>query len=406
MKRRALLVGAFTISLAAVIRLALAPMRILTADEAYYLCAARRGPRAWPIDDHPPLLGALLALADRWAPGPIELRVRLVPIVLQVMTALGVARLAARLGDDDASEDRRWLLGVILATWGLLPMAGGLLATPDAPMLAALAWLVALLAEPRVAPRHELVLRACVLALAALAVAAKATALPFTLVIAAGHGARRDGPSRGRGIALALGAVAALPVTLTSLHAQLAHVVGQGPKVAAPYLGPLAAAGVFVVGQALLLGPAVVLVVLDVARRRSSDAWSLPPGVALATGLVLLAALASALVTGRPPEPNWTAPAAIAIFAVTAVGIAGATRRRAVAVLGITTAPTLLALAAWSVRAGVLPGGADPLARLPRVAQTFSAADARVEGPYAGPSWRCVYENECVEIDAIFSSYR
>jgi hypothetical protein len=77
-------------ALAALVALAFSPLRHLSPDEAYYLCASRA---RWPIDDHPPLLGLLLAAAEA-LPGPIELRVRLVSIVLAVATALGVIRLA------------------------------------------------------------------------------------------------------------------------------------------------------------------------------------------------------------------------------------------------------------------------------------------------------------------------
>src|SRR5262245_37697482 len=78
-----------SIGLAALARAIVAPMRLLSPDEAYYLCAARRG---WPIVDHPPLLGWLLAAFDRM--GPVELRVRLVAILLQAITALGLGILS------------------------------------------------------------------------------------------------------------------------------------------------------------------------------------------------------------------------------------------------------------------------------------------------------------------------
>jgi hypothetical protein len=404
-RRRSLLVGAASITLAAAVRLVLAPMRILSPDEAYYLCAARRGPTPWPIVDHPPLLGAYLALADRIVPCPIELRVRLVAIALQVVTALGVAQLAHALGElDDAGAARdRWALGAVLGTWGLLPMAGGLLATPDAPLLAPLSWLLALTCAPAVAPRLHT--RACLLVLAALSVAAKASALPFVAVVAAAQVWRGD---RGRGIALAIGALLATPLALPSLRAQSEHLLGRGGMVFAPHVGPLAAAGAFVVGQLLLLGPAVVVVWAMTSKRASSRALRIAPGLSLATAGVLVVALASALVSGRPPEPNWTAPAAVLVFAVTAVGIARMKRLARSVVLGVTIAPTVVALVLWSMRESPLPAHADPLARLPHSDATpsFTGAATDPEPRYARPSWRCVYKNDCAEIDAILGSSR
>lgn len=376
-----------SLALATMVRLTVAPLRALSADEAYYLCAARRGHGAWPIEDHPPLLGAFLALADRLVPGPIELRVRAVAALLAVVTALGVGRLASLLAAPDRREQSRWL-AILVATWGLMPMVGGLIATPDAPLLAASAWLFAFSAERD----DRLVDDGCRAALSALVVASKAIGAPIVLILAIAEVVR--GRPR-RAVALLLGALVAAPLALTSTIAQARHAVGLGPLVGAPYVGPLAALFALAIGQLFLWSPPLVVQ----AFRKATRATLPRPLAAVCAGIALMV-LASALIAGRPPEPNWTAPAALALLAATAVTLVDAQATWRHVVVAVAIAPTLLALSLWSTPRSLLPN--DPLERTPPRARLDPT---RAETRYGAAAWRCLYRDECTDIDTIFNAY-
>jgi hypothetical protein len=372
----------------ALIALAASPLRHLSADEAYYLCASRA---RWPIPDHPPLLGVLLSLGEllpsRWT--PIELRVRAVSALLAFVTALGVSRLAA-LGSTEPKRAAR--VGAILGALGLLPMAGALIATPDAPLTASLVWLLVVVAGARPALRPIL---AGPLALAA--TLSKVSAVMITLPIAMDLVRKRE--TRSTAHTLALGTLAALPFARQSLAVQLDHALGQGPAVSAPVVGAVAAVIALLLGQILLYGPAV----LPFAARRVPD--PLPRGAWLGAGLLAAAALASAIVSGRPPEPNWLAPVGLMVTARAARALAepAVSARTTAWVVGSAVAPTALALALWALPRSVLPAGRDPLAKVPpRSASPLTAVPAVAPPRYALPSLVCVYDGHCFEIRMIF----
>lgn len=341
-----------SIALAAVARAFVAPMRMLSPDEAYYLCAARRG---WPIVDHPPLLGWLLMASDRL--GPVELRVRIVAIVLQALTALGIGVLAGPA----------FAWGVFLATWGLMSWVSGLIATPDAPLLAACVWLL-------VFRRSSAGLFVC----AFLAVMSKVSGLFFVLAVA---------PTlRGRArVATLLGAAVALPMIHRSLLAQVAHALGRGALVSSPVIGRPAALGALVLGTLALYGPA--LVYLAWRGRRRLD----PTGVRVVITFATLC-LASALISGRAPEPNWIAPAFLPLLVAAANEASALPRRSWIEALHL--APAMLGLVLW------VGGERDVLARVPRSDRTRALDLPR----YAQPAWSCVYDRRCEEIDAIFAT--
>lgn len=342
-----------SIALAAMARVLLAPLRLLSPDEAYYLCAARRG---WPIVDHPPLLGWLLvALSPLDRFGPIELRVRLIAIVAQALTAIAIGVLAGRALP----------FGVFLATWGLMSWVSGLIATPDAPLLAACAWLLVLRRSPWVS------------LVAFLAVLAKVSGLFFVLAVAT--------TLRGRPrIAALLGAAAALFFAHRSLLAQVAHAAGRGALVSAPAVGRPLALLAFVAGTVALYGPA--LLYLAWRGRRRLD----PAGVRIAWVFFALCVL-SALLSGRPPEPNWIAPAFLPLLVAASVE-ADATPASP-GLLWLHVAPALLGVALW-----VAPDRTQLLVRVPH-GERDRATDLP---PYARPAWACVYDSRCEEIDAIF----
>src|SRR5207244_816988 len=61
----------------------------------------------------------------------------------------------------------------------------------------------------------------------------------------------------GAALSMLAGSIVVLPVALPSLRSQIAHAIGLGPLVGAPYVGALAALGAVVVGQLLLWSPPV-----------------------------------------------------------------------------------------------------------------------------------------------------
>lgn len=355
---------------AAAARLALAPLRRLSPDEAYYVCAARRG---WPIVDHPPLLGALIDLVDR-LPIALETRVRAIAVLLQALTALLVGLLAS----DGRTDDRRFAFGVFLASWGLMPWVSGLITTPDAPLIAATA---GALLFAKLERRVGLLL--CV----ALAVASKATGLVVAAALAFDLLRRRD---RVGAAAALLGALVSLPLLRRSLLAQVDHALGVGSLVSAPVIGRLPAVLALVFGVLLLFGPALCFWSLRARRRLGELPGALPLVVALG-----VATLASALISGRAPEPNWIAPAFVPLLALSAREAA----QTHVAFRVVHVAPALLAIGLWAAT----PVATPLLARVPPLGTT--PGELRDVPPYGHAAWACLYDHRCERIDAIFSSY-
>lgn len=358
----------------------------LSPDEAYYLCAARRGGLVPSLVDHPPLLPWLLRLGDHLG-GPVELRVRLWAILFSAATGLAIVALARSFG----ARREGLLVAAWVGSWALLPTAGGFVTTPDGAALFAVA--VALLAAGR--PRG-LPLAAAALFVGALA---KVVVLPIALVLALAELHAREVGRRvalARAAALLAGPALALPLLVSSLRFQLHHAftqraaAGWSPALA---LGALAAA---VTAQALLWSPPV----LWIGGRALPRVPLGPRAVALGlTGLVL----ASALARGVPPEPNWWAPAALVVVAAAALGTGalGARARRGM-ILAVLV-PTLVA-AAHTVRPFLpLPEAKDPTARLHGWSQGPAPLDAPGVGPYGPAAERCVYQNDCDEIESYFN---
>jgi hypothetical protein len=108
-------------------------------------------------------------------------------------------------------------------------------------------------------------------------------------------------------------------------------------------------------------------------------------------GALVGVVLVSAAVSGRAPEPNWTAPAALLVIVAASVELAGRARLRRW-VIALATAPALLALGLWCARVD-----RGPFARVP-----LPGAGPPVGAPqYGAAAWRCIYEEQCEEIDAI-----
>ncbi len=376
----------------AFLHVCMAPLRRLTFDEAYYACAAARGV-PWPVPQHPPLLGVLLRATQPLDGLPIELRVRLVPIVLSSLIALGVARLAASISAR-ATRARAFLIGAALASFALIPMAGGVQAIPELPQLAAIVWVLCI-ATSHV--RERLTSWVTVPALALLsgcAIASKVSALACLSAIALALIIRRAWSAAG---AIALGAIVAFPFCVTSLVGQSAHVVGKGPWVSAPHIGIPAALAIAVVATLVGFGPAALATGV-----RSAALSRIPGGMSIAA-IVAFAIIGSALASGRIPEVHWFAPASLPLYAAAASALAESPRRRAQHVIASHVLPTALAVVAWCVPFARIEK-TDFFAEAPHVALSRvdtelawaeSAARVRSIPDYGMSSWRCLYARQC-----------
>lgn len=360
----------------------------LSPDEAYYLCAARLGPGTVLVD-HPPIVRWMLQLSDGLRGLPVELRVRIWAIVCAFASTVITAALAMRYGEAERLASRG-VWAAVVAAWALLPTAGGFITTPDGPLLLAIGAALLVDAGGRSPSRAV-----AVGALLFVGMLAKVVALPVG--IALGWGVLRDSrTARDRLFALApvLGPVAALPWAWASFRFQMNHAYGAAGIRPFEALGALVAA----VSAQLVLWPAVV--VWDGAKAVFRGGSRLPAAHrALVVGLTMLIG-ASAILRGIPPEPNWWAPAAVVVVAMGAGAATSLARRRAILVLAL--APTLVA--SLHTFRPVLPlrPEADPTARLHGWRDGRGPAGAAGVGPYGPAAERCIYQNDCAEIQLYF----
>jgi 4-amino-4-deoxy-L-arabinose transferase-like glycosyltransferase len=119
---------------AALVRLCFAAWLPLFPDETYYWDWSRR--LAGGYFDHPPMIAVLIragtSLAAALGAGPTPFAVRLFPVLAGAVASLAAAAIARRIGGGGAAR----LAAIVFA---LMPLAasGLVLATPDAPLLAA-----------------------------------------------------------------------------------------------------------------------------------------------------------------------------------------------------------------------------------------------------------------------------
>jgi 4-amino-4-deoxy-L-arabinose transferase-like glycosyltransferase len=120
------------LAFATVLRLALAAVVPLFPDEAYYWEWSRR--LAGGYFDHPPMIAWLIAAGTALL-GDTPIGVRLVPVIVGSSGGLAMALAARHLAGARAAR-------YVALTFLVLPLAaaGLVLATPDAPLLAAITW--------------------------------------------------------------------------------------------------------------------------------------------------------------------------------------------------------------------------------------------------------------------------
>lgn len=358
------------------LHLGLALATDLSPDEAYYLCAARRG---GGLVDHPPLVVWLLALSDRWVWAPVELRVRLWAVGFALATGLACVELARRRG----AGPEGCVLAAWLGSWALLPTAGGFVLTPDGPLLLAATVALILVGSGRLAAAGLVLLGGGL---------GKVTALPIAAALGL---ASRRAPAGARAW-LALAPLLGLPWLWPSLRFQVHHAFGQGAPGGWSVGGAAGALAGAVSAQMLLWSPRVTW-------RGMRGLGGLPePDRALALSLTALV-LVSALVRGVPPEPNWWAPAAVVVLVAFArsSGELSASARRAV--LASVLLPTVMAAAHVARPFLPLPERLDPTARLHGWSHGREPSAAPGVGAYGPAAERCAYRNDCEEIMRYFN---
>ena len=369
------------------LHLALALGTDLSPDEAYYLAAARFPSVVPPLVDHPPLVPWLLRLTDPFTSLPVELRVRVWPLLFCLALSFAALALARRRGVLPPGQT----LVAWLSTFTLLPTAGGFVATPDGPALVAIV-LALLWAEPAPDVASTTKARRIVVALgvglvAALGALGKVVVLPLLAAVAV--------VATGRTLVERVCLLAPLPfvapLLAPSLRFQLHHAYTQtAPNWS--LLGALGAVLAALSAQALLWTPWVL--VAGVKRLRGA------PRVDQALVFVLSALLvASALARALPPEPNWFAPAALVLVVCASRSAQDLAPRQQLAMLLVIVVPTALG-AAHTLRPFLpLPERADPTARLHGWSAGSPPTNAPGVGTYGPAAERCVYKDTCEEIN-------
>ena len=381
--------GPLAVVLTAVpVRVWLASSTDLSPDEAYYLASARFG----TVPDHPPLLVWMLSACDRMKWLGLELRTRLPAIVVSAAVALGIAllvhELEGRLAAPRRNPNFSALLAAILATWLPIPLAGGFVATPDAPAMLAVVAALHWASTDAPSPLRS-ALMACLVALGALS---KVVVVPIAIVAAV------IAPRRHRERLLWL-----LPLALTSpwitasLRLQSRHAFGAVGGWSAA--GVITAAAATLVAALLLWCPPVVLA--GVKRLRK-----LPAVYAAVFALVAALLLGSTLARALPPEPNWWTPAAIPVIVAGSMAIGALDARSRFACIALAVVPTAVALT-HVVRPWLpIPRSIDPTARLHGWRAGAPPLDAPGVGRYAAAAELCIYRSECDDIRRYIDNLR
>jgi len=306
------------------VRLVLAGLVPLFPDETYYWEWSRRPAASY--FDHPPAISAVIAFGTALF-GNTRIGVRFGAILLSLVGSLAAIALARRLGGGRAAL----IAAVALA---VMPMAaaGLLLATPDAPLLAAFAvgtWALVRAVEKEPGSLAEIGWWCATgLALGA-ALLSKYTAVLLPAGAALGllldPRLRRRLMTPGPWIGLGLGLAAFSPVIMwnaelgwPSFAFQLDHGLGGGSfdaGLVTRLLGALNRELEYVGGQLGLVSP-ILFVLMGIAVLRALGSGVRGQGdsrktVLASIALVVFATFALSALR-RHVEPNWPAPAYVA----------------------------------------------------------------------------------------------
>ena len=291
------------------LRLVLGAVVPLFPDEAYYWDWSRTLQPGY--FDHPPLV-ALLVRAGTTLFGDRAFGVRLFPILAGTGAAAGLAYSARALAGDGAARTAALVFACLpLAT------AGFVLASPDAPMLCAVAWtLYAVIRALQAPPASRDALRWWMLAglCIGLAMASKYTAVLVPVALAAAFVIHPRLQNRfgekGPYVAVVIASVVLAPVLWwnarhdwVSFQFQLGHGLG-APRGGA--LGALNRELALLGGQLGLVSPILFFFIVRAVRRAFTPT---PDGIRLVLGVVAFACLTFFLysATRRSVEANWPA---------------------------------------------------------------------------------------------------
>lgn len=365
-------VALVVVTIAALVRLVLAAVVPVLPDEAYYWEWSRR--LAPGYFDHPPGI-ALVIRAGTALLAPIgaaasSLAVRLGAVVCGWVAALATVGIARRLAGDGAA-----LRAAILIACIPLAAAGLVLATPDAPLLAATAvTLYCVVRALRHAPASGAALRWWVAAGIALGAAfvSKYTSIFVPVGVAVAMLFRPELRARFREPGPYVAALVALlvfsPVVVWNAQHDWTSVVHQVRHgLSAPRGSALLAAwrheGDFFGGQAGLASP-ILFVMLAIACGRALGARASAAVFSLGVVSVLCFGFFMYSATRQRVEPNWPSPAyipAIALLAAARWSAAGERWLRG----GIALAALVSAVVYVQALEPVLPiaPARDPIAR-------------------------------------------
>jgi 4-amino-4-deoxy-L-arabinose transferase-like glycosyltransferase len=379
------------VSIAALVRLALAVAVPVLPDEAYYWTWSRH--LAAGYFDHPPAIALLIRLGG----GASPLGVRFGSVVSGFVAALATVAIAHRMGGGRAA-----LRAAIVITVMPLAAAGLILATPDSPLLATTAvslyCLVRALHEPIRSRKSLLWWSATGFALGA-SFASKYTSilLPLAVLIAVLVRSRLRArlAEPGPYVACVIATLVFSPVLIwNSHHHWISFLFQVRHGLSAPQGSALVAAwkheGDFFGGQAGLVSP-ILFILLAIAtgrslRRRVGDTQFV---LAMVATLSFVFFIYSAL--RQRVEPNWPAPAYIPAIVLLAI-----TSSKRIAKKwfdgGVILAAAMSALIYAQAVEPVLPipAGKDPIARAFGWTELTMAADsmARVaESTIPGTTW-------------------
>lgn len=372
------------VTAAALVRLVFAALIPAFPDETYYWDWSRR--LAAGYFDHPPAIAWLiragnLVLSPFGVSGPIVIRFG--PVVAGWIATLATIATARRLGGDSAA-----VRAAIVITALPLAAAGLILATPDVPLLAAIAvgvYCIVRVLETPIGSGASLRWWTVAGVATGVAFASKYTSIFFPLAVAIAVFARADLRVRlrepGPYVACFVATMVFLPVLYwnsqndwVSFTYQIRH--GLDATGGSALRRAWRQEGDFFGGQVALASP-ILFVMFAIVTVRSLGKRATPERFVLATIAIVSFAFFVYSATRRRVEPNWPAPAYIPAIVLLAVTDWGAIAKRWLTA-GVVLAAVMSALIYVQGVTPILPitPATDPIARAHGWRDVAQAADS------------------------------
>lgn len=386
------------VTAAAIVRLVFAALIPAFPDETYYWEWSRR--LAAGYFDHPPAIAWLIGLGDFMlsafgVSGPIV--IRLGPVIAGWIAALATVATARRIGGNSAA-----VRAAIVITVLPLAAAGLILATPDAPLLAAIAvgvYCIVRVIETPVGSGESLRWWTATGIATGAAFCSKYTSIFFPLAIVIAVIARAELRARlrepGPYVACFVATIVFLPVLYwnsqhdwVSFAYQIRH--GLEPSTGSALRRAWRQEGDFFGGQAALASP-ILFVMLAIATGRSLRKRATSERFVLAVIATVSFAFFAYSATRRRVEPNWPAPAYIPAIVLLATTDWGAIARRWLTA-GVVLAAVMSALIYVQSVRPILPiaPAKDPIARAHgwrEVARRADSTSTAVSGETQATTW-------------------